>query len=79
MTRSSGAASALGAAITSAFAATLTNLHKTQDATGRLTRAQAANAELEGLATQVEFGNLPLDEASKLYQQYIAGAPFVAE
>jgi len=69
----------LGAAVASAFAATLTNLHKSQDVAGRLTRAQAANAELEGLHTLIEFGHLPIDEAAKLYQQYITGVPFVSD
>src|SRR4051812_8530769 len=34
----------LGAAVSSEFAATLTNLQKSQDAAGRLTKAQAVNA-----------------------------------
>jgi hypothetical protein len=40
---------------------------------------EATNAELEGLQTLIEFEQLSLEDAVKLYQQYIARVPFVVE
>jgi hypothetical protein len=56
-----------------------TNLYKTSDVAARLSRAQACSAALEGLETLVEFGNLPVNQAVKLYQQYVAGVPFIQD
>jgi hypothetical protein len=44
-----------------------------------LSAAEAANAELEGLMTLLEFGHLPVEEAVKLYQQYAVKIPFVED
>jgi hypothetical protein len=65
------------ALLVSVGAAILTNIAKTQDAGTRLSAAEAAGAELEGLTTLLEFGHLPLDEALKLYQQYAVKVSFV--
>ena len=43
----------------------------------RLSSAEAANTELEGLAGLVQFGHLPVEDGVKLYQQYIVKIPFV--
>jgi hypothetical protein len=57
--------------------AILTNLTKSQDDAGRLTAAEAANAEFEGLTSLVQFGQLTVPDAVKLYQQYSVKIPFV--
>jgi hypothetical protein len=69
----------LGALVVSVSAAILTNLAKSQDVATRLSAAEAAAAEMEGLTTLLEFGHLPLDEAVKLYQQYAVKISFVDE
>jgi hypothetical protein len=65
------------ALLVSVSAAVLTNLGKSQDDIGRLSNAEAANTELEGLSSLLQFGHLTVEDAVKLYQQYIAKIPFV--
>lgn len=67
------------AMLVSIVAAISTNLARSQDTARRITAAEAVNAELEGLQTVMEFGQLPVAEAVKLYQQYIAKIPWVDE
>jgi hypothetical protein len=62
----------IAACVVSVAAAVLTQLSKSQDARTRLTTAEAVDTELEGLAFLLEFGQLPVEEAIKLYQQYTA-------
>jgi hypothetical protein len=69
----------LATLLVSVAAAILTNLAKSQDTMSRLSTVEAAGAELEGLATLLEFGQLPLPDAVKLYQQYTAKIPFVED
>jgi hypothetical protein len=69
----------LAALVVSIAAAVLTNIGKSEDAVGRLSTAEAANAELEGLTTMLEFGQLPVEEAVKLYQQYAVKIPFIED
>jgi hypothetical protein len=69
----------LGALLVSIGAAVLTNLGKSQDEVGRLSTAEAANTELEGLTTLLQFGSLPVEEAVKLYQQYAVKISFVED
>jgi hypothetical protein len=65
--------------IVSVVAAISNNLSKSQDRTANLSAAEAASTELEGLEAMVEFGHLPVEDAVKLYQQYVAKIPFVDE
>ena len=65
------------AVIVSVGAAVLTNIGKSQDDVARLNSAEAANAELEGLSSLLQFGHLTVDDGVKLYQQYTAKIPFV--
>jgi len=65
------------ALLVSLSAAVLTNLGKVHDDVGRLSSAEAANTELEGLAGLMQFGHLSVDDGVKLYQQYIVKIPFV--
>ncbi|GAA1496295.1 hypothetical protein [Paeniglutamicibacter kerguelensis] len=67
------------AMLLSVAAAVATNLSNSRDLNGRVTAAETCNAELEGLETMLEFGQLPLQDAVKLYQQYVAKVPFVDE
>jgi hypothetical protein len=67
------------ALIVSVGSAIMTNLTKATDDTGRLTAAEAANAELEGLTSLVQFGQLGVPDAVKLYQQYSVKIPFIDE
>jgi hypothetical protein len=69
----------LGALIVSLVAAISANLAKSRDLERRVAAAEVCNAELEGLETMLEFGHLPVDDAVKLYQQYVAKVPFVDE
>ena len=65
--------------LTSVVAAISANLSKSRNAEARIVSAEACNAELEGLQTLVEFQQVSLSEALKLYQQYVARVPFVVE
>ena len=65
------------ALLVSVGAAVLTNLGKSQDDIGRLSNAEAANTELEGLSSLLQFGHLTVEDAVKLYQQYSAKIAFV--
>lgn len=67
------------ALVVSVAAAVLVNIAKGQDADARLSTAEAAGAELEGLATLLQFGHLSLDDAVKLYQQYTVKIAFVPD
>jgi cytochrome bd-type quinol oxidase subunit 2 len=67
------------ALLVSVGAAVMTNIAKSQDADARLSTAEAANAELEGLATLLQFGHLSVDDGVKLYQQYAVKIPFVQD
>ena len=60
-------------------AAVMANIAKSQDSDARLSTAEAANAELEGLATLLHFGHLSVDDGVKLYQQYAVKIPFVQD
>jgi len=69
----------LAATLLSISTVIATNMYKSHDMSSRLSKAQAGNALLEGLETQIEFGSMPLQEGAKLYQQYIADVPFIHE
>lgn len=69
----------LAAMLVSVAAAVATNLSNSRDMNGRVSAAETCNAELEGLETMLDFGQLPLPDAVKLYQQYVAKVPFVDE
>jgi hypothetical protein len=69
----------LAAMVVSVIAAISTNLYKSHDVAGRLAKAEACSAGLEGLETLVEFGQIPTNEAVKLYQQYVSAVPFIAD
>jgi MFS family permease len=65
------------AMLVSVSAAVLTNIGKANDDVARLSSAEAANTELEGLASLLQFGHLTVEDGVKLYQQYSTKIPFV--
>ncbi|MCZ2403297.1 hypothetical protein IV498_08905 [Paenarthrobacter sp. Z7-10] len=67
------------ALIFSLGAAISTNLSNSRDLANRVSAAETCNAELEALQTSLAFGQLPLPDAVRLYQQYIAKVPFVED
>jgi hypothetical protein len=69
----------LAAMVVSVIAAISANLSKAKNAEARIVSAEACNAELEGLQALVEFRQVSLEEALKMYQQYVSKIPFVAE
>jgi hypothetical protein len=69
----------LAALLVSVGAAILTNLAKSPDQAARLASAEAVDGELEGLSVLLEFGQLAVQDAVKLYQQYTAKISFVPD
>lgn len=69
----------LAALLVSVAAALMTNIGRSPEAVARLSAVEAANVELEGLRTLLQFGHLSLDDAVKLYQQYTVPIAFVEE
>jgi hypothetical protein len=69
----------LVALLVSVAGAVLTNISKSQDDVGRLSAAEAANAELDGLASLLQYGHMSVDDGVKLYQQYVAKIPFIED
>jgi cytochrome bd-type quinol oxidase subunit 2 len=65
------------ALLVSVGATVLTNVNRARDPLAELSAVEAADAELEGLATLLEFGTLSVEDAVKLYQQYVTKIPFV--
>lgn len=65
---------ALGVSVVAAIS---TNLAKSHDTAQRITAAEATNAELEGLRTLLEFGQISVGDAAKLYQQYLTKVPWI--
>lgn len=63
----------------SVVAAIATNLARSQDPEGKIAKAEAANAELEGLRTMVEFGRVAVGAAAEQYQHCVAQIPWVDE
>jgi MFS family permease len=67
------------AAILSVVAAITSNMYKSHDVASRLATAQSTSVLLEGLETALEFGQLPLDEATRRFREYLAQVPFIEE
>jgi exonuclease VII small subunit len=69
----------IGALVVSVVSVICTNLLRSQDTAARISSAEAANAELAGLQTMLEFGELRLEPAVKLYQQCVLKVAFIDE
>lgn len=67
----------LGAVLASLAAAMATNLANSHSVAERVSAAETCNAQLEALQTALTFGNLSVEDALQLYQQYTAPVAFV--
>ncbi len=67
------------AVLASVAAGVTTNMYKTQDLGARLVKAEASQGVLEGVEVLLEFGQVPVADAIKLYQQAIAEIPFIPD
>ena len=67
------------AMVASIVAAISANLSRSKNAEARIIGAEACNAELEGLQTLLEFHQVPVRQAVKIYQGSVAKVPFVEE
>lgn len=67
----------LGAALLSLVAALATNLSNSHLVSAQVSAAEACSAELDGLESAVAFGHLPVEDAVKLYGQYVAKVSFI--
>jgi hypothetical protein len=67
------------AVLLSVAAALATNFANSHSLADRVSAAETANAQLEGLRDNLSFGHIATDEALKLYQQYAAQVAFVDE
>ncbi|HEV7823734.1 MAG TPA: hypothetical protein VGP02_02375 [Mycobacteriales bacterium] len=67
----------LGALVMSLVATVATNLSRSQELASRVAAAEACNVALDGLETSLRFGQMPVQDAVDLYQQYVARIPFV--
>jgi hypothetical protein len=63
--------------LVSIASAILVNLGKASDEVARLSSAEAANTELEGLTGLLQYGRVSVEDGAKLYQQYSVKIPFV--
>ncbi|MFD1214786.1 hypothetical protein ACFQ36_22420 [Arthrobacter sp. GCM10027362] len=67
------------ATVLSVAAALTTHFATSKGKSEQISAAETCSAELEGLQTALAFGNLPLEEAVRLYQQYSVKAAFVED
>jgi hypothetical protein len=67
----------LGAVLLSVAAALATNFANSHSLADRVSAAETCRAQLEGLQDTLSFGNIAIDDALKLYQQYVAQVAFV--
>lgn len=67
----------LAAMVVSVIAAICVNLNQVAKTDSKIVSAEACNTELACLQTLVDFGQVQLDEALKLYQQHLAKVPFI--
>lgn len=65
------------AMVVSVVAAISANLGKSKDAEARIIAAETSKAELEGLRTMLEFGQVSVPDAVGLYQQYVSKVAYV--
>lgn len=67
------------AMVVAIIAAASANLRASRNSQAKIVRAEACEAELEGLQSMVEFRQVPLAEGVKLYQQYVSKVAFIPE
>ncbi|PNH86190.1 hypothetical protein [Arthrobacter sp. AFG20] len=69
----------LAAVVLSVAAALATNFANSRALGEKVSAAESANAQLDGLQLSLNFGNLAVADALKLYQQAVAPVAFVDE
>jgi hypothetical protein len=69
----------MGAVILSVGAGLGTNSANSPALAEKVSAAEAANAQLEGLQVALDFGHIDTEEAVLLYKQYVSHVPFVGE
>jgi hypothetical protein len=69
----------LGAVILSVGAGLATNFANSQAVAEKVTAAETAIAQLEGLQLSLGFGHIAIDEAAMLYKQFVSHVAFVNE
>lgn len=67
----------LGAVLLSVSSALATNFANSHSIADRVSAAETANAQLEGLQDALSFSQISTEDALKLYQQYITQVGFV--
>lgn len=67
------------AMILSIVAAITNNLNRSRELASHLAKAQAASLLLEKLENSLEFKQIPVSQAAKLYEQYIVDLPYIQE
>ncbi|NMR30478.1 hypothetical protein [Crystallibacter degradans] len=65
------------AALLSVASAVATGLANSNNVAAQITAAEACNIELEGLQTALRFGHLPLEDAVRMYQEYLSKVAFI--
>ena len=60
-------------------AAIINGLNRAHETAARLAKAQTAHTQFEKLEISLEFENLPIPEATRLYQQTVADLTFIPE
>ncbi len=69
----------LAAVVLSVAAALATNLANSHGSAAKVSAAETCGAELEGLQVALSFGHIPIDDAVRLYQQYLAKISFLED
>jgi hypothetical protein len=67
------------AMIASVIAVIAANLSRSRNAEAHILNAEVCNSELEGLQTLLEFHQVPMKQAVKMYQEAVAKVPFVED
>lgn len=67
----------LGAVILSVGAGLATNFANSQALAEKVSAAETAIAQLEGLQLSLNFGHIDIDEAALLYKQYVSHVAFM--
>jgi hypothetical protein len=69
-----------GVATVFSFGATMaTNLYKSRDIAAHLSKAQACDAKLQGIETQLALNLIPPGQAAKRYDEVIQSIPFIRD
>jgi cytochrome bd-type quinol oxidase subunit 2 len=65
------------ASVLSLAAAIASGLANSRNSAEQISAAESASAQLEGLQTALKYGQLPLGDAARLYQEYSSKAAFI--